>query len=273
MAMKTKKILILSDFSEVSHALLQYGLALAQQLNAQVWIQHTYYIPPNIAGEVFIPAEALEDYEKTIYQKFEFLKKELPALKAPEVQFVVSFGDLVPEMNKLIDKAQIDLAVIGKQGGGFVTNILGSNTIKIIQHAHCPVLSVPEGIAFQPYRRMVMAVDLKETQPSVIRQVADFAQVFRSRMDIVHVSEAPVAVDVRQLSHMLDKALENVSHQFFHIHASEIDKAIERHVEGNSSDLLVLLPRKHSFFDSIFQKSISRQLAYQKKTPLLTIHE
>lgn len=271
--MKTKKILILSDFSEVSHALLQYGLALAQHLEAQVWVQHTYYIPPNIAGEVFIPAEALEDYEKTIYQEFEFLKEELPALKALHVQFRVNFGDLVPEMNKLIDKEQIDLVVIGNQGGGFVTNILGSNTIKVIQHAHCPVLSVPEDIAFQPYRRMAMAVDLKETQPLVIQRVADFAQAFRSRMDIVHVSEAPVAIDVRQLTHRLDKALENVSHQFFHIHTSEIDKALERHVEGNSSDLLVLLPRAHSFFDSMFQKSISRQLAFQKKVPLLTIHE
>lgn len=270
--MNTHKILILVDFSEVSTKLLEYGLALAQQLDARVWIQHTYYIPPNAAGEVFIPAEALEEYEKEIYQEFEALKQKLPALKHQNAHFEVSFGDLLPEMNKLIDREQINLVVIGNRGGGLITNILGSNTIKVIQHAHCPVLSVPEGISFEPFRRMAIAIDLKATRPEVIRHIAAFARDFRARVDIVHMSEAPVAVDATQLTHTLDKALEEVAHQFFHVHTSDIEKGIEQHILGCNTDLLVLLPRAHSFFDSLFQKSISRQMAYQKKIPLLSIH-
>ncbi|WPP49974.1 universal stress protein [Catalinimonas niigatensis] len=268
--MKIQKLLILSDFSEVSTPLLRYGLALAQHLNARVWVQHTYSFPATISGEAYIPEDAFKNYEKRIVQEFDALKKELPALR--DVQFELSCGDLVPEMNKLIESEQIDLVVIGNQGGGFITNILGSNTIKVIQHAHCPVLSVPDSIAFQPFQHMAMAMDLKATKPAVIQRIADFAQSFRARMDIIHVSEAPVAVDVNQLTHKLDKALENTSHQFFHVHTSDIDQAIAKHMEGNNDDLLILLPREHTFFDSLFQKSISRQLAYQKKVPLLSIH-
>lgn len=270
--MKIQKILILSDFSEVSTPLLRYGLALAQHLDARVWVQHTYYIPPNVAGEVFISADALQNYEKNIYQEFDALKEELPALKQQNVAFELNFGDLVPEMNKLIDREQMDLVIIGNRGGGFINNILGSNTIKVIQHAHCPVLSVPEGISFEFFRRMAVTIDLKETKPVIIQHIATFAQAFRARVDIIHMSEAPVAVDATQLAHAMDRMLEEVSHQFFHVHTSDIEKGIEQHMDGNNNDLLVLLPRAHSFFDAIFQKSISRQLAYQKKVPLLSIH-
>ena len=96
--------------------------------------------------------------------------------------------------------------------------------------------------------------------------------MFRGKVDIVHVSKAPVPVDVPQLIHSLDLGLEGVSHELFHIHTSDVEKGIERHIAGNNNDLLILLPKAHPFFDRLFQKSISRQAVYQKKIPLLSIH-
>lgn len=269
--MNIQKLLILSDFSETSTPLLMYGLALAQSLNARVWVQHAYFIPPNVAGEVFIPVDALEKYEKSIRKEFIKLKEEFPVLKEKDVPLVISYGNLVPEMNKFIGQEDIDLVVMGNQGGGFITNILGSNTIKVIQHAHCPVLSVPEGTEFHPFTRIALAVDLQETKPAVISHIVDFAQTFHAQVDIVHVSETPV--HLKALTHALDVSLQNVTHAFYNVLSVDIEKGIEQHVEQYKNDLVVLLPRAHSFFDRLFQKSITRQVAYQKKVPLLTIHE
>ncbi len=269
--MSTRKILILSDFSEVSTHLLTYGLQLAQYLKAQVWIQYVYYIPPSVAGEVFIPANALDSYEKDISDAFQQLKGTLPELKEKEVHFVVSQGDLIPVMNKLIDNKNIDLVIIGNQVGGFLTNILGSNAIKVIQQAHCPVLSVPDGITFKPFQRMVWATDLKETDKTMLNRLLDFASAFLAHIDAVHVSDKPV--DASQLAQSMDLALKNISHLFYHIHATDVEKGLEQHIETHKNDLVVMMPRAHSFFDRIFQKSVSRRVAYQTKIPLLTIHE
>ncbi|MEQ9442990.1 MAG: universal stress protein [Cyclobacteriaceae bacterium] len=270
--MKTEKVLILTDFSDgVSH-LLPYGLALAEQLQAQIWIQHVYYIPPLVAGDVYIPADFLKQYEENIQHEFKRLKKKIPALQAEATRFVLSYGDLVTEMNNLIEQEQINLVIVGNHGGGFLTNVLGSNTIKVIQHASCPVLSVPNEAVFQPFQRIALAIDLKETDSRLLGLMVSFAQAFGGRVDIVHVSKAPVPVDVQKLLHDLDMTLEGVKHELFHIHASDVEQGIEQHLEGNNNDLLVLFPRTHSFFDRLFQKSISRQVAYQKKIPLLSIH-
>lgn len=268
--MNTKKILILVDFSELSMSLLHYGLALSRHLGAEVWIQYVYYIPPNFAGEVYIPVDALDDYKKKVHKEFDKLKEEHGDLK--EARFVMNYGDLLTEANKLIDREDIGLVVMGKKGEGFLTNILGSNTVKLIEHAHCPVLSVPEDISFQKFHHLAIAIDLKETSGDIFQYVESFAQAFSAKVDIVHVSEAPVAIDATKLKPVIEKAFSNVPHQFFHIHAVDVEKSIEKHVEGNNIDLLVLLPRAHSFFDSIFQKRITRQAAFQEKIPLLSIH-
>jgi len=270
--MKTDKILILSDFSNVSVPLLRYGLALADHLQAAVWIQYVYYIPANMTGEIYLSSESLKSYERSIRAHYKHLIKDLPELDRDDVNFVLSHGDLVEEMQKLVTQERIGLIVMGNRSGGFMTNILGSNANKVIQHAPCPVLSIPQEVDFQPFHKIALAIDLQKTSEEVVAFVTDFARSFNAQVDIVHISQAPVPVDVNQLAHTLDKKLEGLKHQFFHIHAAEVEEAIERHIEGNNTDLLVLLPRKHAFFDRLFQKSISRQAAYQKKTPLLTVH-
>jgi nucleotide-binding universal stress UspA family protein len=268
--MKIDKLLILSDLDEVSLPLLRYGLALADHLGAEVWVQYVYHITAHVSGDMYISPNMLESYEKRVLQEYDGVKKEIPELA--KAHFVLSQGELVVEMNQLIDAEQIKLVLMGNRSSGFLTNILGSNANKVIQHSHCPVLSLPLEMDFEPFRKLAFALDLQETPKEAIAYIRDFASAFQSRVDIIHVSTAPVPVDVSQMVRLLDNKLEGVRHQFFHIKSEEVEEAIERHAEGNSIDLVVLLPRVHSFFDQLFQKSISRQAAYQKKTPLLTIH-
>jgi len=266
-----QKLLILSDFSDLSVPLIKYGLALSKHLGAKVWLQYVYHITANVSGDIYISPAVLGSFEDEVQKKFEKLSEKIPALKEDHVVFQIRSGDLVTEANDLIDEENIDLVIMGNRSEGFLTNILGSTANKMIQHAHCPVLSIPQEIEFEPFSKIALAVDLQHTSPEVISFLGTFAKAFSARIDVIHVSQAPVPIDVRQLIHTLDQHLEGLKHQFFHIHAPNIDEAIERHMAGNNTDVLILLPREHPFFDSLFQKSISRQAAYQKKTPLLTI--
>lgn len=269
--MKIQKVLILSDFSEVSFHLLTYGSALAQYLNAQVWVQHAYYIPSNVAGETLVPEDVREHYEKRIRLSFDRLKEKLPLLEEKEVSLVVNYGDLVTEMNRLIDREQIDLVMVGNHGGGFLTNILGSHTVKVIQHAHCPVLSVPKQATFHPYQRLVWATDLKPIHAETWDYLTAFVQTFQTHLDIIHVGEK--SEEFEKTSLIMYSGCHTFSHRFFNLYLPDIEKGIQQHIHDYQNDLLVLLPHAHSFFDRLFQKSITRQLAFQGNIPLLTIHE
>ncbi len=268
--MSLNRILILNDFSDASRKSMQYGLQLAQSLEASIWILHVYYIPPDLAGQVVISQEALKNYEKSIYQQLNSLKSDLEI--EDNVEFVVSRGDLIVEMNRLIDNETIDLVVVGNHGGGFWTNVLGSNTVKIIQHAHCPVLSVPEEAVFKPFKKIAFAADLKETSPEVLVQLVNFTQTFQALVDVIHVS-GKTSRDTKEEYSMLSKMLTPVSHTFYYAWEKDIEAGILEHVQEHQNDLLVLVPRIHTFFDSLFQKSITEQVVYHTHFPLLSIHE
>lgn len=265
------KILIMTDFSGAAEQAATYGMHLAKRLGAEVWIQHVYYIPQDMAGEVFIQYEAMANYELKLQPKVARLKEQFTSLLPGEFRFFLSNGDLITEMNKLIDQEKIDLVVVGNRGNGFLTNILGSHTVKAIQHAHCPVLSIPKDAPFHPIENIAFAADLKQTSEKVLHQLVMFARLFQARVDVIHIRNS--SNEQQEAATTLFELLQDIPHTYYYIWVNDIEKGIQLHVETHGNDLIILLPRTHSFFDRLFQRSISRQLAFHTKVPLLSIHE
>jgi nucleotide-binding universal stress UspA family protein len=44
-------------------------------------------------------------------------------------------------------------------------------------------------------------------------------------------------------------------------------------VNNHPIDMLIMLPKKHSFFASLFHKSQSKEMAYHSHIPLLALHQ
>ncbi len=259
----------MTDFSEDAQHALAYGLQLAQLVRAQVWIQHVYYVPPDAVGEVSIARDALKNYEQQIYQEFETLRQKLNI--APEVELLVERGDLITRMNQLIDRERIDLVVVGNRGKGFLTNLLGSNTVKIIHHAHCSVLAVPEKAPFPPFQRLLFAADLQQLSSDVLTYINKFTQHFPAPVDIIHVYKKGDH-DVESPK-QLDKVFDLVPHTFHYVWTEDVEEGIQQHIEEHGNDLLMLVPRAHPLFDKLFQRSMSRKLAYHGQVPLLAIRD
>ena len=267
--MDFQRILLMTDFSEDAHHALAYGLQLAKLVRAQVWVQYVYYIPPDAVGEVSITREALQNYEQQRYRELEALRQKLNI--APDVELLVKQGDLIRQMNQLIDRKHIDLVVVGNRGKGFLTNLLGSNTIKIIHHAHCSVLAVPEKANFPPFQRLLFAADLQRLSPPVLTYINKFTQHFPAPVDIIHVYQKGDH-DVENPK-QLDKVFDLVPHTFYYEWTEDVEEGIQRHIAEHGNDLLMLVPRAHPLFDKLFQRSISRQLAYHSQIPLLAIRD
>lgn len=267
--MHFERILLMTDFSEDAQHALAYGLQLAKLVSARVWVQHVYYIPPDAVGEVSITREVLQNYEQQQQRAFDTLRQELAI--EPEVQFLIEHGNLVRQMNRLIDRERIDLVVVGNRGGGFLTNLLGSNTVKIIHHAHCSVLAVPEKASFPPFRRLLFAADLQRLSAPVLSYINQFTQHFPAPVDIVHVYKKGDR-DVENPK-QLDKVFDLVPHTFYYEWTEDVEEGIQRHIAEHGNDLLMLVPRAHPLFDRLFQRSISRQLTYHSRISLLAIRD
>ena len=137
------RILCSVDFSTPSARALEYALALAERLGAQVDVVHAYE-PPAYAvadGTVELPPYPQEGLAKRLRERLEQFVKE----KAEAPTTTVHLAEGVPYLQivKVAKQQQADLIVIGSHGRtGLSHMMLGSVAERVVRTSEVPVLTI-----------------------------------------------------------------------------------------------------------------------------------
>jgi nucleotide-binding universal stress UspA family protein len=139
---KVKKILLPTDFSNCSQEAMEYAISLAQVFQAQIFLLHVMELP--VFGTDFslmyrgIPPDLRQDLSEKMQLGVDRMKSL--GIEA-ERDFVI--GVPAVEIIKTARKQEADLIVMGTHGRtGLAHVLLGSTAERVIQRAHCPVLTV-----------------------------------------------------------------------------------------------------------------------------------
>ena len=135
-----KRILVACDFSDYSELALKYGMALAQEHQAELHLLHV--LPPHSVRE---PEIAWTQY--TSESPYQTAARRLQRVVPAEVHLwcrvnnAVSAGHPYREILNYAEKNDIDLISVGAHGAGFgMRALFGSNVDRVLRQAPCPVL-------------------------------------------------------------------------------------------------------------------------------------
>lgn len=138
------RILCAVDFSEPSAGALQYALALAQRLGAEVDLFHAYQFP-NYAvadGAVELPPYLQEDLAKRLQERLEQFAKEAGGAEC-KARCHIAEGVPYLEVIKAAKDQHADLIVIGTHGRtGLSHMLLGSVAERVVRTSEVPVLTI-----------------------------------------------------------------------------------------------------------------------------------
>lgn len=141
--MRVRRIVVGLDGSEGSTGALQWALALARDLNADVIAVHAY--PVVVAGVP--PTTLILDDEQIRKELMTVLDDEWAApLRKAEIphRSVVEAGSPSDVIMRVADREKADLIVVGSRGrGGFAGLLLGSVSQQVAHYARQPVVVVP----------------------------------------------------------------------------------------------------------------------------------
>ena len=157
-----KKILIPTDFSENALNAIHYALELFKYDISVFYFMHAYQDDIYI-NEALLTRETLDEVTKIVGQQS---KKQLEELvkhlkeKHPNPRFtyrMVSANNvLVDEADKIVQKENIDIIVMGTQG---TTNnkklTFGSHTLQVLKYVECPVLAIPRNYKYKQPKHAV----------------------------------------------------------------------------------------------------------------------
>lgn len=283
-----KKLLVPTDFSEDAARAVRYAIDLGQALEAELLLYHACFDPmldsdlprwhadgdSGQQGELVLnqaQAQAtrmMEDLQKS-------LQAEAPSLR---VETLVEMGFAERNIPEVSLREGCDLIVMGTRGKGRVLKtFFGSVTASVMQRASTPVMVVPEGATFEPFRHVMYASDFDPADGVVVRQMLETLRPLDFGLYTVFIYNDHGHPYRKEDYQGLKEALQ--SHMHHVIPDARMDivatgdhdlvQGLQRQLQENDVDLLVMTTHARNFVTRLMQPSQTKRMMFQTKTPLL----
>ena len=271
-------ILVPTDFSDLSKVALQYAIKVANAMDGNVTLLHAISITQPTRASMRLKLNSLEeelvkyakeDLETMVHETKDHVKTDHP------IQLKVAMGDsfnitVLREAKKL----RSGLIIMGTRGASGVKKwILGSNTTAVIAVSHIPVLVVPELAVFKSFTNVVYACDLEHIERE-LTVIAPYVDRFKSVIHLIHVTKNPNAVSA--IEEKIDTIIQKLGYGNVIVRVlvnEDVDVALEKYVMTVKADLLTMFTHHRKFYQKLFDRSVTRKMAFHSKIPLLAFKQ
>jgi len=163
---------------------------------------------------------------------------------------------------------------MGTRGASGLTKAdLGSNTNSIIEVSHVPVLAVTEQAEFKGFRNVVYASDLRNLERE-LKILIRYIERFGSTIHLIHI--VPPGNQVDSVEAKIESVLKNFPYKnivTLVLVDNDIDSALDQYVEISKADVLAMFTHELSFFEKVFDRSMTRKMAFHSRIPLLAFRQ
>lgn len=267
------RIVVPTDFSELAKIAVHYAVEFARQSKSELVL---LYILPNLGptmgtlSTAELKKDILEEAEQKLHDLMQDIKADDLSIK-PQVAYGPSVEEVLEDFTKT---HAIDLIIMGSKGATGLTKVLlGSSTVAVINHCSVPVIAVPDCATIGKIEYLVYASDLKNLQQEVM-MILPYAKLLDTTIKIIHVPQLndPEMVQTESLLKDLIDETGYAKIQLEIIKGEDVVQSIETYTEIQQAELLVMFTQKSNFLEQLFSKSITREIAWHCKTPLLVIN-
>ncbi|MDB5157074.1 MAG: Nucleotide-binding universal stress protein UspA family [Mucilaginibacter sp.] len=280
-----KTYLVPIDFSSASVHAAEFAAELSKQTNVErIVLLNAYYVSPL---ETMLPnpdmvqlrEEEIEQNAADRIKNLEHLKHKLSKLVREGVQITTHLNrsHLLRAVIENVAAKNADLVILGSKGNTSKNDSqVGGHVIKISKASPVPVIVVPPLYDYKNIKRVVVACDfdkVKETVPlESLKRLLDKKKfellVVNIDKDSRHLSgDAERRAEETALHHMLSP----YHPKYSYVNDTDVINGILHFATDNDAQLVIALPHKYSFFQSLLHDSVSQQLAESAAVPVLLL--
>lgn len=276
-----KKILVPTDFSKPAQIAAEVAADIARKSGAQLILLHVVEAASggsfNVEGEAGLGS--VEDKLFTM-RLIEHSKKLLDKmaqdqkLEGVKVRQELKIGTPFHGMRSIITDHNVDLVVMGTSGKSQIEEmIIGSNTEKVVRHAHCPVLTVQKKPARVDFKHIVYATSMDQDEEIFSRIVRKTQQMYNSVVHLVRINtpgnfQRDAIVKKYMESFAKKLQLKNYTINVFNDLTEE--EGIVYFADSINADLIAMATHGRTGFAHVLAGSIAEDVVSHSKRPVLT---
>ncbi len=280
-----KTILVPTDYSAAAKNAALYAINLASQVRVQnIILYNAYQAPPVLTETAVMPTTSLpyfdiETFHDISKKGMEQFKESIENLCPGDIKIdtQIEYGGLDNHVNELCKNNGADLIVMGITGTSKIEELLmGSTAVNVVKNTNVPVIIVPAGAKYNSIKNVMLACDYKkvaETTP--LQPIKSILDATKAALHVVNVYESDKEITSNKTyqQELLHSLLKNYEPRFHFENNEDFITGINDFVEANNIDLIITIPKKHSFFEGLFKESHTKKLAFHSHVPLMYIHE
>jgi nucleotide-binding universal stress UspA family protein len=255
-------ILVPVDFSPASRNATIYAAELAKLLNARLLLFHAYMLPTPIS-EVPYAMVTVDNLQKENEAQIRKEAAWLYEQYGQEVEWLVRIGIASDEIKNLNKERKIDLIVMGMKGAGGLDKIIGSTTTNVARKVRTAVLVIPHDTTYTPIKHITF------------NPLVEFCRAFQAKIHVLYVRQSHGGDTEQELTGKRSNEIifEGCDHEYAIIEEPSVNQGINRYLQQQKSELLVMVAHKHTFLERLFSKNHTTAMAYETHVPLLILQD
>ena len=266
-------ILVPVDFSEQSLIALGQSYNLARLTMADLTllnvIEDTFHLP-------FFSKKDQKGIEKKVQKELDKLASETTKKAGVRVNTMISNGKVYEEIQKAAQKLKTSFIIMGTNGSIGLKKFIGSNALRVIREAPCPVISIKGKKHRTGCKDIVLPLDLTKDTREKVNKSIEIARLFNSKIHLVTVLTSDDEFIVNKLRRQMTQVNDHIrdhdiSSTMDFLHDDNLTSAIIEYSKKIKADLIMIMTQEENWTDLMFIGSAAQQIINSSDIPVLSI--
>ncbi len=271
-----KKIVVATDFSENSKKGILFSMQLAKQMDCELIFYNVIQIyQPTIWDQTYYNVYQDDELQRCQEIMDNFIARMIEDNNIDVFNFKCVCEIGITASDEIISfaiKSRADYIAVSTVGSGKWTQIFGTTASELIAFSTIPVLIIPKNYTVRPITDLFFASDFVNLDDE-IHEISFFSNAINANLDIFHFDYQSV-IDSNE--NKFDKFNSKYKSDKLDFHLRNLDsgdpliKQLEIEITKSEPSLVVVFTKQNrNWFDRLVLSSLSEDLAFDTKTPML----
>lgn len=269
------QILVPIDFSDQSLIALGQSYNLARLSRSEITliyvIEDSSYLP-------FFQKKEDKELEKKIDTELKKLAEKTTKEIGVKVSTLIKSGKVYEVIQEAAKELNCSFIVMGTNGSVGLKKFIGSNALRVIREAPCPVITIKGKEHRTGCKNIVLPLDVTKETKEKVKNAIDFATLFGSTIHLITVLNTDDEFIVNKLKRQMKQVYEHIREQDItctleFIVGDDIAEEVIQYAKKNKSDLIMIMTQQETnWTDLMFISSSAQEIINGTDIPVLSIH-
>lgn len=271
-------ILVPIDFSEQSLIALGQSYNIARLSNADITLIHVIEEQrlPFLGNIVSRRKEYDEIMENAIAEKLQQLARDTAGKSGLNVNVLIRKGKVYQEIVDSANDLNSRFIIMGTNGSVGIKRFIGSNALRVIKEADCPVITIKGKHHNVGCKNIVLPLDLTKESREKVNKAAEIAHYFGSTIHIISVVDTDDEFAVNKLKRQLEQVEDFIRERDVKcttkfIIGKDIAKIVNDYAKEIDADLTMIMTQQEMEWTQLFIGSQAQEVINNSEIPVLSI--